>query len=447
MKSEVRYLMTQKQINRFTIIQKTLEGSMSVKEAAESLGLSTRQIIRLRNGVKNNGAAALIHKNQGRKPAHAINDEQNKQIIQLKKEKYAGANFMHFRELLQEHENITIGYTALSTILKEAGIVSPKTRRRYKPHRRRKRKPQAGLLIQMDATPFSWFHDGKRYTLHGAIDDATGNIVGLYMTKNECMQGYFETTRQIIENFGVPVSIYADRHAIFLSTKAGKITIEEQLQGKICNDTQFGRAMEELGITLIAARSPQAKGRVERLWDTLQSRLPVEFSIRGICSIDDANEFLKGYIPKFNSMFSVDPIDTESAYSPLKEGIELDNILCVKEKRMADKGGVFSFYGKHFIITPQENQPAFSTKKQINVFVSSITGIRAECNGIVYSTVPFIKPTKASKTTQPKERNTHRPPDDHYFKYGQNLFKKLTYEYSDQEILEMLNHIFLRKYS
>jgi len=447
MKSEVRYLMTQKQINRFSIIQKTLEGSMSVKEAAESLGLSTRQIIRLRNGVKNNGAAALIHKNQGRKPAHAINDEQKNQIIKLKKEKYQGANFTHFCELLKEHENITISYTALSTILKQAGIVSPKTRRRYKPHRRRKRKPQAGLLIQMDATPFSWFHDGKRYALHGAIDDATGNIVGLYMTKNECLQGYFETTRQIIENFGVPISIYADRHAIFLSTKAGKITVEEQLQGKVCNDTQFGRAMKELGITLIAARSPQAKGRVERLWDTLQSRLPVEFSIRGICSIDDANEFLKEYIPKFNSMFSVDPIDTESAYSPLKEGIELDNILCVKEKRMVDKGGVFSFYGKHFKITPQENQPTFSTKKQINVFVSSITGVRAEYNGIIYSTVPFIKSSKASKAAQPKERKTYRPPDNHYFKYGQNLFKKLTYEDSDQEILEMLSHIFLRKYS
>jgi transposase len=439
--------MTQKQINRYSIIKKTLEGSMTVAEAAKSLGLSTRQIIRLRNGVKENDVAALIHKNQGRKPAHAISDNLKKHIVDLKKEKYKGANFTHFRELLQEHEQITISYTALVTLLKEAGEVSPKTRRRYKPHRRRKRKPQEGLLIQMDATPYGWFNDGKRYALHGAIDDATGNIVGLYMTKNECLQGYFETTRQIIEGFGVPVSIYADRHTIFLSTKAGKLTIEEQLQGKVCNDTQFGRAMKELGITLIAARSPQAKGRVERLWDTLQSRLPVEFAIRNICTIDDANKFLKEYVPKFNNMFSVSPTDTESAYSPLKEGLDLNNILCVKEKRMADKGGVFSFHGKHFKITPQENQPVFSTKKQINVFVSSITGVRAEYNGIIYATVPFIKSAKAAKTAEPKERKTYRPPKDHYYKYGQNLFKKLTYEDSDQDILEMLNNIFLRKYS
>lgn len=439
--------MTQKQITRYTIIKKTLEGSMTVAEAAESLGLSTRQIIRLRNGVRDNDVGALIHKNRGRKPAHAISDELRQQIVELKRAKYKDANFMHFRELLQEHEHITIGYTALAMLLKEAGEESPKKRRRYKPHRRRARKPQEGLLIQMDATPYTWFNDGKRYALHGAIDDATGKIVGLYITKNECLHGYFETTRQIIEGFGVPVSIYADRHTIFLSNKAGKLTIEEQLQGKVCNDTQFGRAMKELGITLIAARSPQAKGRVERLWDTLQSRVPVEFALRNINTIDEANEFLKEYIPRFNSKFSVNPTDTESAYSPLREGMDLNNILCIKEKRMADKGGVFSYCGKHFKITPQKNQPSFSTKKQINVFVSSITGVRAEYNGVVYPTVPFIKPARGTKATEPKQHKTYRPPDDHYYKYGQSLFPKLTYEDSDQEILEMLNNIFLRKYS
>jgi hypothetical protein len=185
-------------------------------------------------------------------------------------------------------------------------------------HRRRARKPQEGLLIQMDATPYTWFNDGKRYALHGAIDDATGKIVGLYITKNECLHGYFETTRQIIEGFGVPVSIYADRHTIFLSNKAGKLTIEEQLQGKVCNDTQFGRAMKELGITLIAARYIKLRGRVEADEDTLQ-RVPVEFASEISAQSIEANEFLKEYIPRFNSKFSVNPT-TESAYSPLREG-------------------------------------------------------------------------------------------------------------------------------
>jgi len=116
----------------------------------------------------------------------------------------------------------------------------------------------------MDATPFEWFGDDQKYSLHGAIDDATGKVTGLYMCKNECLQGYLETTRQMILNHGMPTSIYADRHTIFRSPKADKISVEDQLKDKVVNDTQFGRAMSELGVTIIPARSPQAKGRIEQ---------------------------------------------------------------------------------------------------------------------------------------------------------------------------------------
>lgn len=440
--------MSQEQLKRYTVIEKTLEGSMTIREAAEYLGLSARQVIRLKKGVEENGAAALIHKNKGRKPSHAIPDSVKRTIISLKlSDKYKEANFKHFQELLERFENIKISYAPLYEILKNAGIESPKKRRRFKPHRRRKRKAQKGLLIQMDATPYKWFGDGKMYALHGAIDDATGEIVGLYMTKNECLQGYFETTRQIILNYGIPVSIYCDRHAIFLSTKASKLTIEDQLQGKVCNDTQFGRAMKELGITIISARSPQAKGRIEKLWDTLQSRLPVEFKIAGITTIDEANEFLKSYILEFNKMFAVEPQDTESAFRPLSNGIDLDCILCIKQKRKADNSGVFSFYGKHFKILPKENQPSIPPKTQINIFISSLSGIRVEYNGRMYETVPFVKPKKASDGILKNRKSTaHTPPVTHYYKYGQELFKCVTFEDSDRDILIMLQEIFLGKY-
>ncbi|MBZ4645904.1 MAG: Integrase core protein [Clostridia bacterium] len=440
--------MSQEQLKRYTVIGKTLEGSMTIREAAEYLGLSARQVIRLKKGVEENGAAALIHKNKGRKPSHAIPDSVKRTIISLKlSDKYKEANFKHFQELLERFENIKVSYAPLYEILKNAGIESPKKRRRFKPHRRRKRKAQKGLLIQMDATPYKWFGDGKMYALHGAIDDATGKIVGLYMTKNECLQGYFETTRQIILNYGIPVSIYCDRHAIFLSTKASNLTIEDQLQGKVCNDTQFGRAMKELGITIISARSPQAKGRIEKLWDTLQSRLPVEFKIAGITTIDEANEFLKSYIPEFNKMFAVEPQDTESAFRPLSKGIDLDFILCIKQKRKADNSGVFSFYGKHFKILPKENQPSIPPKTQINIFISSLSGIRVEYNGRIYETVPFVKPKKASDGIPKNRKSTaHTPPDTHYYKYGQELFKCVTFEDSDRDILIMLQEIFLGKY-
>ena len=440
--------MSQEQLKRYTVIEKTLEGSMTIREAAEHLGLSVRQVIRLKKGVKENGAASLIHKNQGRKPAHAITDDMKKTIISLKlSERYKDANFKHFQELLERFENIKISYSPLYTILRNAGIQSPKKRRRFKPHRRRKRKAQKGLLIQMDATPFYWFGDRKLYSLHGAIDDATGEILSLYMTKNECLQGYFETTRQMILNHGVPISLYCDRHSIFLSTKASKLTIEDELEGKVCNDTQFGRAMKELGVTIISARSPQAKGRIEKLWDTLQSRLPVEFKIAGITTIDEANEFLKSYIPEFNKLFAVEPQDAESAFRLLSSGIDLDCILCVKQKRKADNSGVFSFYGKHFKVVPKENQPSIPPKTQINVFVSSISGVRVEYKGIIYETVPFVKPKKAMDNTLKALRSkAYTPPDDHYYKHGQALFKRVTFEESDQDILKMLQEIFLGKY-
>lgn len=284
--------MSQEQLKRYTVIQKSLEGIITVKEAAEVLNLSERQVIRLRKGVMENGPAALIHKNKGRKPIHAVSVDLKDKIVSLKlSENYKEANFNHFKELLERNEGIRLSYSSIYNILTSNGIKSPKKRRRFKVHKRRKRKTQMGLLVQMDATPFEWFGDGIKFSIHGIIDDATGKVLGLYMTKNECLQGYFEVTRLMLENFGIPVSIYSDRHAIFLSTKAGKLSIEEQLEGKVCNDTQFGRAMKELGITIITARSPQAKGRIERLWNTLQSRLPVEFKLANIKTMEEANAF------------------------------------------------------------------------------------------------------------------------------------------------------------
>lgn len=445
---EDRVLMSQKQISRYVVIQRSLDGVISVKEAAEALNLSARQVIRLRNGVKKEGAKALIHKSQGRKPAHAATEDFKARIVTLKSsDDYKDANFKHYQELLEKHESIHASYSLIHRVLTEANIQSPKKRRRFKPHRRRARKAQEGLLIQMDASPHRWFGGRSMYSLHGAIDDATGKVVGLYMAKNECMQGYFETVRQIVLTHGIPVSVYSDRHAIFLSTKAGKLTIEEQLEGRVCNDTQFGRAMKELGVTTIHARSPQAKGRVERLWGTLQSRLPVEFKIAGIDDVAKANEFLKGYIPEFNSLFEVEPSKTESAFRELGD-VDINNILCVKQKRKVDAGGVFSFYGKHFKIITGKKQPPAPTRTQITVCISSITGIKVQHNSTFYETVPFIKPKKATDSKAKKDRQYASPPDTHYHKYGkydQGLFPRLTFEESDQEVLEMLQRLFLGK--
>jgi len=449
MNNEVRYLMSEKQLNRFSVISKTIGGHMTIAEAAFSLGISQRQIIRLKQGVIAEGAAFLIHKNTGRKPHHALNEKLIAEIITLKQsENYKSANFQHFQELLQTHEKIKVSYSALHSLLTDANIKSPKKRRRFKPHRRRKRKPQEGLLIQMDATPFEWFGSSEKFSLHGAIDDATGNIVGLYMTKNECLHGYWEVMRQCMLTHGIPVSLYTDRHAIFLSTLAGKLSIEDQLAGKVVNDTQFGRAMGELGITLIPARSPQAKGRIERLWETLQSRLPVEFKIAGISTIDQANDFLTNYLAAFNATFSVEPEDTESAFRPLATTLNLDSILCVKLIRSVDAGGVFSFYNRQFKIITSPDFPPLTNKAKVSVLVGPRIGVAVQFKKTMFNVLPYIKQKRPDTAAPPTTSKTpYSPPDTHYFKYGHSLVKKLTFEDSHSDILLMLEGIFLKKYA
>ena len=443
--------MSEKQLNRYSVVSKIISGHLTIAEASANLGISERQVIRLKKGVLAEGAAFLIHKNTNRKPKHAFVDSLASKITALKQsEPYVSANFMHFQELLERQEGIKISYSALHSVLTSVGIKSPKKRRRFKPHRRRKRKPQEGLLAQMDATPFEWFGSSEKFALHGAIDDATGNVIGLYMTKNECLLGYWEVTRQILLNHGVPVSLYTDRHAIFLSTHASKLTIEDQFAGKVVNDTQFGRAMNELGITLIPARSPQAKGRVERLWETLQSRLPVEFKIAGISTVDEANEFLAKYIPRFNATFSVKPEDSESAFRPLTSTLDPDTILCVKLTRSVDAGGVFSFYNRSFKVITTSTLPTLPPKAKVTVLVSPRLGIKVQFKNALFDVLPYIKPKKQNVPIldeNSKAKQPWQPPDSHYFKYGHNLVKKVTFEDSNKDILLMLESIFLQKYA
>jgi len=409
------------------------------------MGLSERQTQRLKGEYKKNGIDAVVHKNIGRQPAHAIDKEVRERIIELKKtEPFVNANFLFFREILgREEYGIKISYSALHGILTSAGIKSMKKRRPARKHRRRKRKAQEGLMLQIDASPFDWLNIGQEFSLHGAIDDATGKVAALYLCKHECLQGYFETVRNVITNNGIPMSIYADRHAIFCSPKEGKLTLDEQLRGVQVKDTQFGRALRQLGITLLKARSPQAKGRVERLWETLQGRLPIEFALAGIRTIDAANEFLSSYIYEFNALFSVDPEDTETAYRPLSPALNIENILCVVEQRTFDKGGVFSFCNRHFLLSPA-NDRYLPSKGCIDVLVGPRFGIKASYMGTVIDVIPYVKPDKPCPKKAVK-KGPYLPPDSHYFKYGHYLIKKVTFEDNDRAILKMLEKIFLGK--
>jgi len=396
--------LTQKQLTKYQVINSFIDKALTRQQAADRLKLSTRQITRLKKGVIESGAEFLIHKNKGRKPAHALSNETKKKILSIHKlPGFDRINFLHFQEILLKHHEIDVSYTSLSSILKNEGMNSPKKKNRKKQPRRRERKENPGELSQIDATPYEWFGNGVKFALHGGIDDATGKLIGLYLCQNECLFGYFQIMKQCIQRNGVPQSTYSDNHSIFRSPKAGKLTTEEIIAGKTVNLTQFGRAMYELGIDMIFAKTPQGKGRIERLWDTLQSRLPVELAMRGIRTVEEANAFLTNeYIDMFNDQFSV-AATGNSIYIPLRSDVDIDTILCIKHERKTDNAGTFSIKNRCFQIL-DEGHPIVSAKKNINVLIHPNFGIKAEYKGVVFRTIRYVKPSRKKPEAMPPKK-------------------------------------------
>ena len=386
---KVEYLMLkQKDLKRATLIEACIKGQCTIKQVALALGLSERRVKQIKKEVKENGVKSIQHGNRGRKPKNTIPNETKCKILELRRSyEYEISNFKHFQELLKEHENIEISYSALYNILRNAGIKSPKKHRKKKLHHIRKRKEAEGMMLQADGTPFDWFGNGERYSLHGFIDDATGKITGLYMCKNECLLGYLEVLRQTLENYGIPISLYPDKYSVFFPPKKvnDHITIEEQLNGREKGITQFGRIVEELGIEMFPASSPQAKGRIERLWETLQSRLATEFRINHITTIEEANKYLESYIEKYNSQFSVSARSTNSVYLKLPKRYDLDELLCVRFERTIDNAGVFSINNSKFQIMDRSLPP----KTKIQVYLSQKIGMRVKSNNKIYDVQPL----------------------------------------------------------
>ena len=381
-------MLKQKDLKRATLIEACINGQCTVKQVATALGLSERRVKQIKKEVKENGVKSIQHGNRGRKPKNTISDETRKRILELRSSyEYEISNFKHFQELLKERENIDISYSALYHILRNAGIKSPKRHRKTKLHHRRKRKECEGMMLQADGTPFDWFGNGQKYSLHGFVDDATGKITGLYMCKNECLLGYLEVLRQTLENYGIPISLYPDKYSVFFPPKKvnDHITIEEQLNGREKGITQFGRIVEELGIEMFPASSPQAKGRIERLWKTLQSRLTTEFRINNIKTIDEANTFLITYIEKYNSKFSIEASSKKSVFLKLPKRYNLDELLCVRFERTIDNAGVFSINNSKFQIMDKSLPP----KTKVQIYISQKIGMQVKSNNKIYDVQPL----------------------------------------------------------
>ncbi|MDR3324772.1 MAG: hypothetical protein LBS82_02115 [Spirochaetaceae bacterium] len=278
---------------------------------------------------------------------------------------------------MAERECIGIGCATLSTILKASGIVSKKTRRTSGEKRlHRARLPLSGEPVQTDAGLFDWFGIGEQFAPRGFQDDATGEILGLYMTENERLQGCLEAFRPVLVNHGVPAALCADRIGVcFVNNKKIETwTVEERLAGKTLDKTQFGVITDELGTELIPAGSPQAKGRVERLRQTLQDRLTVFFAMNNIKDVGSANAVLPRFASEFNGRFGRRAKTTdETAFAPPPEKHGLDSLLCAKCERTTDNCNSFSFQFLGFTGKKQGSYLPETTKRLLfNCFFASV---------------------------------------------------------------------------
>jgi transposase len=406
-------------------MERLMSGSMTQSEAAGSLGVTIRQVKRLKKKYMMRGEEGLIHGNTGRKPPNTLTDELKAQVLRLYGEKYYDSNFCHFTELLCEHESINLSAASIRRILKTAGHESKRGKKRpWEKHHPRERRAQAGMLWQTDATPYEWLGENAgQFALHAAIDDATGMVVGGLFTENECAYGYVRTLQEGIRTYGIPLALYSDRHTIFRSPKE-KLTIEQELDGERIPLSNLGKAVTELGIEHIKAMTPQAKGRVERLWETLQDRLPVELRLRGIKSVEEANKALPELIARHNRKHAVVPAEEKSAYMPLNSEVNLDYVFAVRETRKIGGGECISYKNKTYV--PVDAHCKFNTKAVVEVRETYSGEVLIWHGGKAVKlreiARPKPQPTAEKKTEATKEEKAkYKPAPNHPWRNRQQL--------------------------
>jgi len=358
MKEEVT--LNRKEQHRLIALNQIERDQLTVDKAAMLLELTPRQVWRLLAGYRKESAAALAHGNRGREPANALAEELRRKVLELASTKYIGFNQTYFTEKLAECEQTHLSRSSVRRILLREGIHGPRKRRPPKHRSRRQRYPQEGMLLQIDGSPHDWLEGrGPRLCLIGAIDDATGKVPYAFFQDQEDTRGYMLMLREIVLSQGIPLALYHDRHSIFEVSPDKLPSMEEQLNGKK-PITQFGRLMEELGITSISANSPQAKGRIERLWGTFQDRLVSELRLAGAKRLEEANQVLANFLPRHNRRFAVPAREPELAYRKTDSSFKPEEFFCFKYERTVGADNVVRFREHRLQILPTNGRLSYA---------------------------------------------------------------------------------------
>jgi transposase len=338
--------MRSKEARRLHIIEQVIEKQLTQKQAAEHLGLTDRQIRRLKKRLLEEGERGLCHRSRGRPSNRRTDEALKRQALKIYQQEYAGFGPTLAAEKLHERDQISLSDETLRLWLRQTQVAYPSRKKR--PHRRwRERREQLGALLQMDGSHHDWLEGrGPWCVLMAYIDDAVSRVYAKFY-EYEGTYPAMESFRGYIKRYGIPLGIYNDKHSTYKSTE--KPTEEEQLEG-VQPMSQFQRSLSELGVEVIHAHSPQAKGRIERLFRTFQDRLVKEMRLEKIASIEAANRFLKGYLPIYNKRFEVAPAKPGDLHRPAPPRLQLDRILCIKSERTVRKDSTICYEGKLYQI-------------------------------------------------------------------------------------------------
>jgi hypothetical protein len=380
--------MSQKELQRLPVLEAVLKKRTMQVEAAVCLELSTRQVRRLQKRLKAQGPRGLVHGNRGRSSNSAKPPELRRQVLELIREKYPDFGPTLASEKLAERHRIVLSDETVRRWMRAEGLVNG--RRRPRPHRQW-REPSAccGQMVQMDGSHHDWLEGrGPELVLMGYIDDATGRAYGRFYD-SEDLPAALESFQRYCRLYGIPQSVYLDKHTIYRSPK--EPTVEEQLHGRD-PQSQFERALSELRVNVIHANSPQAKGRIERLFKTLQDRLVKEMRLAGIKTLEEANRFLRGFLARFNRRFSRAARQPGNFHRPAPAGEGLSRALCIKEPRVVTNDGTVRINGQRLQLLPSGLRPL--AKKGVTVTISpkGRMGVLYEGKELAYRVLPEPPP-------------------------------------------------------
>lgn len=410
--------MSAKELSRLEVMQRVSRKQLRQKEAGRMLNLSVRQIKRLLRAYREQGAAGLVSKHRGRKGNNCLPEEVKRTALNLLKTKYKGFGPTLAHEKWVEKEKLRLSDESVRQLMIEEGLWKARKAKKVVVHQLRERRACFGELVQIDGSPHDWF-EGRAdpCVLLVFIDDATGKLVQLLFVESESFFSYAQAAQGYFRQVGKPVAFYSDRNSIF------RVNVPSVASGDAL--TQFGRAMQDLDIEILCANSPQAKGRVERVIQTLQDRLPKEMRLRGISHLTAGNTYLPEFIADFNQRFAVEPRSSVNAHRPLTAKDDLAHNLTWQETRTLSKNLTLQFQKIVYqILTPR---PTYALRNaQVTVCMNAQAEVTILYNGKPLPYSLYHQQAKQAQVVSTKQldqalheqRMPPKPAPDHPWRRG-----------------------------